>query len=412
MSLAATLVERASAAPSAPAARTHRHGIWNVTTWAALRQEASEVGMALRSRGVEAGSVVAIIAKNQVPFVAAEVGAQGIGARTLLIDPGLGDEEVAALLLQHGAIAVVVGDEEQHDKVIEHIASLPLVKTVAVVETRGLRHLDDAEARSDALVVSYQQLLGLGRPTSTEWVGLVSAQESTGAAAIFGSSVVGHAALVASGETIRATCSLSASDSTLPLVSFANPSSHSVLCAAIVSGFPMQFGWSEQRVLGDLRSVRPTILHASGSVLNAMKADADRRAQLTKGLKRASYEAGIRRGANTTRARTSDRPVMLMFGALLAAGLLIYSALVADQNPFLRVIVPILVALGLIVGAARLGFLTARPVRNRYGVGRVRQLLHTDAAASSETLTWLKALGVPVVAAETDSYGFLTGSGQ
>ena len=386
------LTDRAAATPTASAARSYRHGIWNVTTWAGLRDDALAVGAALRARGVSDGDVVAILATNQVASVTAEFGVLGIGAVALVLDPAAASASVIESMTSHRAVAAIVGDEEQFDKIEE--ANPPVsLRVVAVIETRGLRYLDDADADAEGRVVSFANLLERGRAHPATPAGAI---DPSGIGAILADKAVDHATLLRRGTELAQRLRLRPSDASFAATAFAEPTAHDVLTASVVSGSPLHFGRRAARLLVDLRAVRPALLHAPGQVLNAMKADADNRAAQTKGLKRRAYAAGIRRGASRVGGRNGDRPVMLMAGAVLAVIALAYSGVVTDKNPTVRVIVPFIALVVLIVGAALAGLLTLRPVRNRYGIGRARAVMTADRQMSDEAAAWFGALGVPV----------------
>ena len=396
------LTDRAAATPTASAARSYRHGIWNVTTWAGLRDDALAVGAALRARGVSDGDVVAILAPNQVASVTAEFGVLGIGAVALVLDPAAASASVIESMTRHRAVAAIVGDEEQFDKIEE--ANPPVsLRVVAVIETRGLRYLDDADADAEGRVVSFANLLERGRAHPATPAGAIapsgidpSGIDPSGIGAILSDKAVDHATLLRRGTELAQRLRLRPSDASFAATAFAEPTAHDVLTASVVSGSPLHFGRRAARLLVDLRAVRPAVLHAPGQVLNAMKADADNRAAQTKGLKRRAYTAGIRRGASRVGSRNGDRPVMLMAGAVLAVIALAYSGVVTDKNPTVRVIVPFIALVVLIVGAALAGLLTLRPVRNRYGIGRARAVMTADRQLSDEAGAWFGALGVPV----------------
>ena len=132
----ALLVAAAASKPNAVAIRERTAGLWKEVTWAAYLDEASRFGMGLVALGVKAGDRVAILSENHPSWLVADVGAQGIGAAVLGIDPDTSSDHVATLLKFFGVTTVIVGDEEQFDKVTESRSRLAAVRTVVVVNTR------------------------------------------------------------------------------------------------------------------------------------------------------------------------------------------------------------------------------------------------------------------------------------
>ena len=118
----ALLVAAAASRTNAVAMRERTAGLWKETTWAAYLDEAACVGMGLIGLGVKSGDRVAILSENHPSWLVADVGAQGIGSAVLGIDPDTSSDHVATLLKHFGVTTVIVGDEEQFDKVTKAAA--------------------------------------------------------------------------------------------------------------------------------------------------------------------------------------------------------------------------------------------------------------------------------------------------
>ena len=396
--LPALLIEQATKMPAKTALRSHQLGIWEPTTWAQLLSHSATAGMGLVAAGAKAGDVVAIIAANHASSIAAELGAQGIGLVTLLIDPATPGPVVADLLKTRNATIAVVGDEEQHDKLIENGAAATLNKLV-VMETRGLRHLDDAEASTDAVVIAYSRLRRLGEERSGEWASVAGARPAGDPAAIIAGTLHTNHDLETAARRAATELALTPRDSTLAVMAFAEPTGHAMLGAALAAGFPVQLSKTSSQAVRDLRVVRPTVLVAPDWLLVAIKRDADGRARNTKGLRKAAYVAGMRRRAAAPQGGAGAKPVpplMLMVGALVALAFVVYSAFSVNANPIVRVIVPFAVIAAIAVGLALSGLLTARPLRSRYGFSAARAVLTPLDGLNTDVRSWFEAVGVPL----------------
>ena len=161
------LVERAAVSPNTVALRFFRQGKWNDVTLAQLQEKAAAIGSGLSARGVKTGEVVAVIAEDGPLVLAAELGAQGIGAVVLALDPSLSASEVVAKVKSAGAIAVIAGDQEQFDKIDESRSDLPAVRLLVVEATRGLRDLERLDRADQDRTMTVSQLGAYASGTTT-----------------------------------------------------------------------------------------------------------------------------------------------------------------------------------------------------------------------------------------------------
>ena len=292
----ALLVAAAASKPNAVAIRERTAGLWREVTWAAYLDEASRFGMGLVALGVKAGDRVAILSENHPSWVVADVGAQGIGAAVLGIDPDVSPDHVATLLRHFGVTTVIVGDEEQFDKVTESRSRLPTLRTVVVVNTRGIRHLDDASGADSETVITYARLLEAGASTATEWAGYAAAVEPSSVGAIAADirsdgSVEEHllhqAELVAGGESAVRAVGAGPHDEVVAVMSLANSAERAMSgVGSLVAGYRVHFPQSGQLLMRGLADVQPTFMHAPAALLAQIANDARRRAESTPAVKR------------------------------------------------------------------------------------------------------------------------------
>jgi hypothetical protein len=210
-------------------------------------------------------------------------------------------------------------------------------------------------------------------------------------------------------------------DPVMELRTLADPAARAFVYGAIEAGAVVHLGRDPRLVLADLREARPLVLHSDAATLQRVKRDADTRAAaiaipplarrlgMKTGLKRAAWEAGLRRARKVGPRRVQRRtniPLLLVASAVLAVALLIYSGATSDSDARGRVGIPALAVLVFGVAAALAGRTTARPLRNRYGLGRARVVVAGD-LPSPETLDWYWGFGVPILRSETTGPGFL-----
>jgi long-chain acyl-CoA synthetase len=161
-SLPALLLTHADERPRAVAMRVKELGRWREIAWAEYLTRATQVGLGLAELGVGAAERVAVLSDNRSEWIFADVGIQGIGAVTVGIDPTGPEPEIARVLEHSAARVVIVEDQEQFDKVLAVRDRLPGLEKVAVIDTRGIRSLEDP------LTMSLEELEGRGRARARE----------------------------------------------------------------------------------------------------------------------------------------------------------------------------------------------------------------------------------------------------
>lgn len=154
------LRQRAQQQPNRVAIRQKDFGIWNPITWDDYFRRASHFGLGLCAIGVQPGGHIGIISENRVEWVLAQMGAGLVGAVTVGVYPTSPTNEVA-YVLEHADIDVVIcEDQEQTDKVLAALDSLPRLRKIVVMEEKGLRNTP-AEFRDKVLAFSEVEALGV-----------------------------------------------------------------------------------------------------------------------------------------------------------------------------------------------------------------------------------------------------------
>ena len=159
LTLPQMLRERSQHDAARVAIRQKDFGIWKPFTWAAYHSRASAFGLGLAALGVRTGGHVGVLSENRIEWVLTQMGAGLIGAVTVGVYPTSPSSEVA-YVVGHADISVMVcEDQEQTDKLLEARASLPALRHIVVIETKGLRNFS-AEER--ALITTFVEVERLG----------------------------------------------------------------------------------------------------------------------------------------------------------------------------------------------------------------------------------------------------------
>jgi long-chain acyl-CoA synthetase len=131
-----------------PAFRHKDLGIWQTWTWADVLSEVRAFSLGLASFGVTRGSKIAIIGANRPRLYWAMCAAQALGAVPVPIYADSVADEMAYVLEHAEVTLAVVQDQEQVDKVLSvshHVKSLGVI---VYDEPRGLQHYDRSRIKS------------------------------------------------------------------------------------------------------------------------------------------------------------------------------------------------------------------------------------------------------------------------
>ena len=157
MALPQQLQHWARTQPDGVALRQKEHGVWKPVTWAQYDQRSRWFGLGLLQLGLQPGQKLALLSENRAEWVVAQMGTAMVGGITAGVYATSPANEVAYLLALSEAPVIVCEDQEQLDKVLEVRASLPDLRTLIVIDTRGLRRYD----RSG--IIDFAQVLESGR---------------------------------------------------------------------------------------------------------------------------------------------------------------------------------------------------------------------------------------------------------
>ena len=161
-SLPALLRRNAQIYADAPAYREKEFGIWQSWTWRETCDEIEALALGMLDLGLAPGDHVAIIGRNRPYLYWSMVAAEMCGAVPVPLYQDAVAEEMAYVLDHCGARVVVVGDQEQVDKVIEVQAELPNFEQMIYLDPRGLRKYDHSKLHQ------YSHIQDVGRAKRDE----------------------------------------------------------------------------------------------------------------------------------------------------------------------------------------------------------------------------------------------------
>jgi long-chain acyl-CoA synthetase len=133
-----------------PAMREKEFGIWQTWTWAQVLEEVRPFAIGLAELGVQRDDKVAIIGSNKPRLYWSMCAAQSLGAVPVPIYQDSVADEMAYVLAHAGAKAAVVENQEQVDKLLSIADRLPGLTYIIYDEERGLREYDHSHLKSFA----------------------------------------------------------------------------------------------------------------------------------------------------------------------------------------------------------------------------------------------------------------------
>ena len=148
VSLPALLARNAKKFGASPAYREKEFGVWQTWTWLETAEEIRAMALGFLSLGMEKGDYVAIIGRNRPALYWSIVAVQSVGAIPVPLYQDAVADEMAHVLDNCGARFVVVGDQEQVDKVLEVQDRVHDIAHMVYLDPRGLRKYDHSRLHS------------------------------------------------------------------------------------------------------------------------------------------------------------------------------------------------------------------------------------------------------------------------
>ncbi len=264
--------------PARTAMRVHRASGWESIGWGVYGRMVDELATALVDCGIESGDRVSVLSSNRPEWHAADLATMAIGAVTVPLYPTAAGPQLAYLLGHSRSRLCFVENQQQLDRLAEHLADLPDLERIVLID--GAEHAPVAsiptnpKARPETW--SFEQLLRRGRAELLAGTNVIDGRRalikpSDIATIVYTSGTTGpprgaeitHANLMATVAMITSVLSLGPADrflSFLPLSHIAERIVSHV--GQVISGGETWFARSISTVAEDLVACRPTIFFA------------------------------------------------------------------------------------------------------------------------------------------------------
>jgi long-chain acyl-CoA synthetase len=362
------LLHHAERRGAMPALRHKHRGIWRTLTWSGYADETLALAAALAARGLKRGSHMAFIGDNRPRLYALMCAAQALGAVIVPLFADAAADELAAPLQLAGVSHAFGEDQEQADKLLALLPACPALKCIVYDADRGMRHYRQPELVSGAALLEQGRhllpgqraavLAELSQGRGSDAAGLYFTSGATGAAK---GVVLTHGALIDRAQAIATADGLSAADIALAYLPPAWIAQHLFGYALpLAVGCTVCCPESSDTLVSDMREAGPTVLLATPRMLETLRTQVYIRIEGTGRLVRKLYAWSM---------RLADRA-----GARILDGAAVP---LADR-----------------LACAAADLLVHGPLRDVFGLARVRVAYSTGEAIGSDLLLYYRSMGI------------------
>jgi long-chain acyl-CoA synthetase len=355
-------------APRKAAIREKDRGIWQTYSWADSLAQVRALALGLAALGFQRGDKLAIIGDNRPRLYWALTAAQCLGGIPVPLYQDASTKELQYVLDHSDACMIVAEDQEQVDKILELKAGLPKLKYIIYDDPKGMRHYDDS------MLLSVTAVQEQGRAVEREDPGLFEAQVEAGADSdvaliCYTSGTTGfpkgvmlsHRNLIATAHNILAVDRYVEHDETMAYLPMAwvGDAVLSVVMAQ-VTGMCVNCPERPETAQQDMREIGPTVLIAPPRIWENMLSQVQVMIDDSTYLKRTLYQIFSPIAERVAALRMRKQPIPFPTRLLYGLG----------------------------------DFCVYGPIRDRFGLRRVRYAYTGGAALGSEVFLFFRGLGI------------------
>ena len=125
------------------ALREKEFGIWQAITWKEYWEKVRDFTLGLHQVGFQRGDKLAVIGDNRPEWLYSELAAQSLGGAVVGIYPDSHLDQVEYIINHSDSTFVMVGDQEQADKILSIKEKCPKIRKAIVDDPKGLRSYED-----------------------------------------------------------------------------------------------------------------------------------------------------------------------------------------------------------------------------------------------------------------------------
>ncbi len=343
-------------------------GIWQNFSWHQYLDNVRTLALGLHSLGFGTGDKLAIIGNNRPESLFAEIAAQAAGGVAVSLYHDSTPQEVTAALIQFDVSVAIVENQEQVDKLLDHLERLPKLHRIIFIQKRGMRkYLDER-------LITFEAVQGLGTTLGDQqpelFDRLVAAGKGEDTAIICltsGTTGQPKGAMLTFRNLLSMSLALNEADpkkmhdefvSLLPLAWFGEQLMS--VAAPLVAGYSVNFPEKEETAMADLREIGPHIMLSPPKVWESIAA--------------------------TVRVRMMDSTPFkkFMFNTFMPIGERYADCILSGASP----------SVSLQIGRFLADVFLFRALRDRLGLSNVRSALTGGASLGTSVFRFFHAIGV------------------
>ena len=172
------LLEQGRQRANQPAYYVRRNGHWEGTTWSTYTNQVAQAGRALSALGFEPGQNTCVLGFNRPEWLIFYLATMGSGGASAGIYTTCSTSEVNYIISHTEALAVLVENENQWEKVRQERAKLPKLRYIITMD-------DVPAAKDDDMVLTWEEFMSEGDEESEQvFLDRVNALQSEGLATL------------------------------------------------------------------------------------------------------------------------------------------------------------------------------------------------------------------------------------
>lgn len=310
------LLHRAAVTPDLVAFREKEFGIWQTLTWKQIAVQVEGMALGLIASGFARGDTLAILGKNRPNLYSATFAAQAVGGIPVPLFSDGTSNELLQILKHCRASVAIVEDQEQVDKILPLLGSLPHLKRLYFLEPRGMRNYDHPQLASVESLVATGAAAG-NRPgiiadeiARSNGSNISIVCYTSGTTGLPKGVMLSFDNLITTARNMAQLEGLTVEDRTLAYLPMAWIGDHFFSFAqASVVGFTVNCPENQATVMGDLREIAPTYFFAPPRVFEGILTDIAIRMQNASIFKQFVYDALMKIARRTGVRLLEGRPV-------------------------------------------------------------------------------------------------------